>query len=196
MTRLLIDHGEIARFVPAIFCHASEGQRVQIRAYYEGSEKTFSTDSAVINGAGLAPVIQKAVKAAQAAADAPERVVFCPPLAGFLPKEGREAWRAAERDLKEGYALSVECDDHPKRARNKLEAVLGRPTVVVESGGRWPNPETGELEPKVHLHWRLARPATGEELGLLKEARALATRYVGGDATNITIVHPIRWPGS
>ena len=53
MTRLLIDHGEIARFVPAIFCHASEGQRVQIRAYYEGSEKTFSTDSAVINGAGL-----------------------------------------------------------------------------------------------------------------------------------------------
>jgi len=122
--------------------------------------------------------------------------VFCPPLAGFLPKEGREAWRAAERDLKEGYALSVECDDHPQRARNKLEAVLGRPTVVVDSGGRWPNPETGELEPKVHLHWRLARPATGEELGLLKEARALATRYVGGDATNITIVHPIRWPGS
>jgi len=54
MTRLLIDHGEIARFVPAIFCHASEGQRVQIRAYYEGSEKTFSTDSAVINGADLA----------------------------------------------------------------------------------------------------------------------------------------------
>ena len=34
------------------------------------------------------------------------------------------------------------------------------------------------------------------EHDLLREARELATRLVGGDATNISIVHPIRWPGS
>ena len=31
---------------------------------------------------------------------------------------------------------------------------------------------------------------------MLKEARKLATELVGGDGTNISIVHPIRWPGS
>ena len=30
----------------------------------------------------------------------------------------------------------------------------------------------------------------------LKEARRLATELVGDDGTNISIVHPIRWPGS
>ena len=78
-----------------------------------------------------------------------------PPLAGFLPDNPEDAWRARTIDLKEGYALSVECDEYPKRARNKLEAVIGPTTVVVESGGQWLNPETGELESKVHLHWRL-----------------------------------------
>ena len=32
---------------------------------------------------------------------------------------------------------------------------------MVESGGEWINPETGEIEPKVHLHWRLKKPAAG-----------------------------------
>ena len=31
---------------------------------------------------------------------------------------------------------------------------------------------------------------------MLREARGLATKLVGGDGTNISIVHPIRWPGS
>ena len=31
---------------------------------------------------------------------------------------------------------------------------------------------------------------------MLKEARKLATELVDGDGTNISIVHPIRWPGS
>ena len=49
----------------------------------------------------------------------------------------------------------------------------------------------------MHLHWRLKKPtATKPEHDLLYEARALATELVGGDTTNIPIVHPIRWPGS
>ena len=31
---------------------------------------------------------------------------------------------------------------------------------------------------------------------MLEEARKLATKLVGGDGTNISIVHPIRWAGS
>ena len=78
-----------------------------------------------------------------------------------------------------------------------LEALLGTATAVVASGGEWINPETGEIEPKVHLHWRLKKPAsTRREHELLQELRELATNLVGGDSTNISIVHPIRWPGS
>jgi hypothetical protein len=57
-------------------------------------------------------------------------------------------------------------------------------------------PGTGEVQPKLHLHWRLARPAKGEDLPLLKEARKLAAAIVGGDPSNVPAVHPIRWPGS
>ena len=100
-------------------------------------------------------------------------------------------------NIREGVALSVECDQNPSAARHTLEALLGPATVVVESGGEWTNPETGEIEPKVHLHWRLKKPAaTLEELAVLYDARSLAATLVGGDRTNISIVHPIRWPGS
>jgi hypothetical protein len=34
------------------------------------------------------------------------------------------------------------------------------------------------------------------DVGRLREARKLATKLVGGDDSNISIVHPIRWPGS
>jgi hypothetical protein len=49
---------------------------------------------------------------------------------------------------------------------------------------------------ELHLWWRLTKPATGDALARLKTLRRLATRLVGADASNITIVHPIRWPGS
>lgn len=37
---------------------------------------------------------------------------------------------------------------------------------------------------------------TTEEHELLREARTLAANLVGGDGTNKSVVHPIRWPGS
>ena len=46
------------------------------------------------------------------------------------------------------------------------------------------------------MHWRLAEPAIGNNLSLLNRARKLATALVGGDPSNVPIVHPIRWPGS
>jgi hypothetical protein len=47
------------------------------------------------------------------------------------------------------------------------------------------------------LHWRLTRPAQGQEqLAKLKQARDFAARLVGGDPSNKPVCHPIRWPGS
>jgi hypothetical protein len=117
--------------------------------------------------------------------------VFCPPIATFKTKD-----RASEADVHQALALSVECDAQPREARERLEALLGPATVVVTSGGTWMDPATGELQPKLRLHWRLAAPAEGSRLADLKEARRLATRIAGADASNVPPCHPIRWPGS
>ena len=59
----------------------------------------------------------------------------------------------------------------------------------------WTDPD-GAAHDKLHLHWRLAQPARGANLAKLKALRALAARLVGGDPSNMPIVHPIRWAGS
>ena len=67
----------------------------------------------------------------------------------------------------------------------------------MQSGGEWDNPETGEVEPKLHLHWRLKAPArTPDTLKLLKEARRLLVQLVSGDPTATPVCHPLRWAGS
>jgi hypothetical protein len=67
----------------------------------------------------------------------------------------------------------------------------------VASGGEWPNPETGELEPKLHLHWRLTEPTRdAASHAKLKRCRAMAKDLVGADGTSSPMVHPMRWPGS
>jgi hypothetical protein len=68
--------------------------------------------------------------------------------------------------------------------------------MVVRSGGKWADPATGEVQDKLHLHWRLRTPARGEALPLLKQARDIATRFVGGDPSAKPVCHPLRWPGS
>jgi AAA domain len=94
-------------------------------------------------------------------------------------------------------ALSVECDQHPQEAKDKLESIIGPTTVTVYSGGTWTDPQTGEVHDKLHLHWRLRVPARNTaELAKLKQARDIAGRLVGGDPSNDPICHPIRWPGS
>jgi hypothetical protein len=116
--------------------------------------------------------------------------VFCPPLCTFSSRE-----QAREGDILAGLTLSVECDREPLRARLILETLLGPATVVVKSGGVWTNGHA-ESEDKVHLHWRLTRPACGTDIAKLKQARILAARIVGGDPSNTPVNHPIRWPGS
>ena len=189
---LSINSDDIETFARLMFRYASDGGYVSNRVFLDSETGPPVQIKAVkINGAGLAPVIACANEVAAYAAMHPKAAVFCPPVATFMNGNG-----AKEEDLLEGLALSVECDKNAVEARAKLERLLGPATAVVASGGEWTNPETGEIEPKLHIHWRLKEPATKLDHAKLKEARTLATKYVGGDTSNNPMVHPIRWPGS
>jgi hypothetical protein len=74
-----------------------------------------------------------------------------------------------------GLVLPIECDERPQQAREKLEAILGPPTAVLYSGGKWQAPD-GTVDDKLHLHWRLAALALGNNLAKLKRARGNAAR--------------------
>jgi len=104
---------------------------------------------------------------------------------------------AAEDNVLEGVTLAGELDESPNAAIAKLTEWLGEPTLAMQSGGEWINPKTGEIEPKLHTHWRLKVPArTSEDLRRLKEARALLVHLVDGDPTAAPVCHPLRWAGS
>jgi hypothetical protein len=186
------DRSQLQSFVRVVFKYAAAGGFVSLRAFVDDSSKRRVTITPHKLNGDLDTLVDQAYRLAELAACAPDRVVFCPPVATFIdPKHARE------QDLAEGLVLSIECDANPQAAREKLEELLGPATLVVESGGEWTNPETGKVEPKLHLYWVLKVPArTKDELSLLKQARRLATRIAGGDGSNVTIVHPIRWPGS
>jgi hypothetical protein len=188
------DATQIGVFCEGVFRHATPGTRVSLRAFADDkSNKVFRIENALVQASGPEALVAQATEFATAAAQSDRPVVFCPPLATFRP----ETERAGVAELAEGLCLSVEIDRSPEAAAGQLQELLGPATLVVESGGQWVDPVSGEIEPKLHLHWRLATPTrTESEHKRLKHARTLATRLIGGDASAVPIVHPMRWPGS
>jgi hypothetical protein len=185
------DRDQLDLFVRALFKHATPGFWLSLRAFLEKGAGRPRITPIQLSG-GLKGVIDLIYREVELAARAPQAVVFCPPIATFS-----NGGRAREIDLAEGLALSVECDAHARAARAKLEALLGPATAVVASGGEWTDPEASDTEPKLHLHYRLKAPTRSkEEHQKLKLARKLAAKLVGGDPSNVPLVHPIRWPGS
>ena len=184
------DRDQLERFVADIFRHVGNEGFVSIRAFYENDNRPFRIQAVSLNQ-GLGRVIAAAEDIARRTANERRPGVFCPPLAVFSNGE-----HAREEDLLEAPALSVELDAHPRAALAKLVNVLGPPTVLVRSGGQWVDPQNRGSEVKLHIHWRLAEPARGDDLAVLKHARRLATKLVGGDPSNVPTVHPMRWPGS
>ncbi len=188
---LSADTDQIQRFVDALFRYADERGFVSLRAFYDDANEVYD-----IRAHRLTADTQRLVAAAAAFATEAARVgrpvVFAPPIATFSSSYG-----AAEADLQNGLCLSVECDKRPADARRKLEGLLGPATIVVASGGEWLDPETGELEPKLHLHWRLTEPTRDAAAhAKLKLCRTMAKDLVGADGTSNPMVHPMRWPGS
>ena len=113
--------------------------------------------------------------------------MFCPPVATF---SGRDAKRV---NVVDGVALTVELDARPQAARHRLEELLGPATVVVASGGMWLNPETGGSEPKLHMHYRLRKPARTRTASFL--ARPAGSRPRSSVATPATYQFRIQSDG-
>ena len=183
---------ELLRFSEIMFKHADRRGRVEFRAF--GDDGNRKAKALVVSTSWLDDIefVPLMMSAAQQAANFPTAAVFATPVCTFKPGKGAKA-----DDLLEGLAISVECDEAPEAAKEKLQALLGPATVVTHSGGEWVDPTTGEVQPKAHIHYRLKVPArSDEEHVLLYEARELMARLVGGDPSNNSIVHPIRWPGS
>ena len=184
------DRKSVEAFVAALFRHAGSETFISLRAF----DDTKNTRPLFIEGVkvGDPELIERICARVAQAAKVTTPHVFCSPICTFQTATGAKA-----TDLAEGLALSVECDERAEAALIKLTTVLGEPTIVVESGGWWLNPETEQLEPKLHLHWRLRTPTRSkEEHQKLRAARDAATQLVGGDVSNKPIVHPMRWPGS
>jgi hypothetical protein len=181
---------QIEIFVEGMFRHCNGDGIVSLRAFYENGAKDSFRITSISLKSGLRFLMDAAEDDARRAANEPQPVVFCPPIATFLP-----TGHARQVDLLEAPVLSVELDQNPRAALARLESLLGPATLVVRSGGEWTNPTTGEVEDKLHAHWRLKEPARGADIARLKRAREIATALVGGDPTNIPACHPIRWPG-
>lgn len=189
-----VDKRQIAQFVEALFRYADRQGFVSLRSFIDqsGSTKPFIIEACQIGHDKLCSLTKAAAKIATRCAASSDATVFCPPVVTF-----QSADNAKSENVREGLALSVDCDTTPSAARGKLESILGPASVVVASGGNWIDPGTGEVEEKLHLHWRLAKPTqVAEEHQQLRLAREMASRLAETDATNIPLVHPIRWPGS
>ena len=111
------------------------------------NDMPFKITPVKLNG-DLDALIDKALRDAELAAKAKDKIVFCPPIATFSNSQ-----HAREEDLAEGLALSIECDKDAQQARAKLVHLLGPATAVVESGGLWIT-DSGEQKPKLHTHHR------------------------------------------
>jgi hypothetical protein len=195
MTDLLEpNRDQIERFIATLFARAGIDGYVSMRAFTHDSKPLFKKLWTVPLSGGLPHVFEQAYGVAHRVANNPEPGVFCPPPAVFNGT-GEDYGRAREEDLLLGLVISVECDEHPEEARQRLQEILGEATMIVKSGGQWID-GNDEPEDKLHLYWRLAVPARGEDLKKLKRARDLATRIAGGDSSNKPIVHCLRAAGS
>ena len=183
------DREQLATFFDALFKYAYPTTWISLRSFYEDRDELYKKHCVRVGDHEA--VIEQAYRLARECARVKRKVVFAPPVATFNNDK-----TARKEDVVDGVALDAEIDKSPQAARATLEGLLGPSTVVVESGGEWTNPETDEVEPKLHLHWRLKKPARGAELALLEEARKIVIDIGGSDPSHGPISHPIRWPGS
>jgi putative DNA primase/helicase len=190
-SKLLPNNQDLDRFVAAVFKHADPIGYVSLRGF---SDTKRDAPPIFIEAVRCddPDFLQSVINRAREAANKAEPVVFCPPIVTFKNKVD-----ASGDNVHEGVTLMVECDEAPSAALKILCELLGEPTIVVASGGEWKNPDTGEVEPKLHIHWRLKTPTRTEaEHKKLYKARQLAAKLVGSDASAVPLVHPLRWPGS
>ncbi len=185
---------DIKTFVNAMFRYADTESFISLRAFPQhdrGKPPSFIVP--VPLSEGMDNLIDLAANGALRAATETPVAVFSPPVCTF-----KSAHPASMENLADGVAISVDIDNGDiGAARARIEGILGTPTVVTWSGGHLLDMDTCIIQQKVHLHWRLERPArTRAEHDMLRRTRHAAARIVGGDVTAASPCHPLRWPGS
>ena len=192
---LLPDKAVLATFAEAMFRHADPDTYIVMKAFDGSDAPVFPADGIKVSHSKLADF---AYNRSRQTMQWPRPAAFCPPVATFrqtFTEKGK--WSATADDIANGVAISVDADQSPMAGRETLIGLLGQPTLITASGGLWGNPETGEVEEKVHLHWRLKDATrTPEDHALLYEARWLACMLIDGDISLVPLSHPLRWPGS
>jgi len=109
-----------------------------------------------------------------------------------IPGTVAEAGQAKAADVLQMQALVVDLDTGDIAAkRAHLEAHLGSPTMVVQSGGITP-----EGQQKCHIWWRLTEPAEGSDVARACRLRGDIAAKVGGDMHFRSAHQPIRVAGS
>ena len=193
LRQLDADVDQLRIFLSAMFRYADEGTYISFRGFDQkdrGRPPIVLRAHPVPSSGDFSGLAVVAAKAADTTCEMGG--VFAPPVATFL-----EASRARHQDTANGVAISVELDEAPAAGRTALESILGPATLVMASGSVWIDPETGEIQPKLHMHWRLSEPtAAPEDHNRLRTARWLAAKLAGGDMTAPPPCHPLRWPGS
>ena len=98
--------------------------------------------------------------------------------------------RAADVLQMQSFVVDLDSGDIPAKL-DHLAQHLGRPTLIVESGGRTPEGAT-----KLHVWWKLTEPAEGADLARLCALRGEIALKVGGDTHFRSAHQPIRVPGT
>jgi hypothetical protein len=185
---------DLNQFVDALFCYADPESYISLRAFdqVDASQPPILIDAVQVSE-GNQTIVARAARASTRAANQARPGVFAPPIATFKTRDS-----AAAHNIANGVAISVEIDTgDTSAARKQLEHLLGPVTIALHSGSEWRDPSTGEIHPKMHLHWRLSEPArTKEGIDQLIRARRAASLLVGADKSAIPPCHPLRWPGS
>jgi hypothetical protein len=190
------DAGEIAKFTDALFRYAAPHSHVSLKGFHnEKTEASFPAMTVAIGSTNRFGLLNTSIGEYARKCASDERrggSVFCIPPCTFKDRD------SAKKDgIADGVAVFADLDRNPTAAIELLRNVLGEPTLIVRSGGEWFNEQTGEYEPKLHVYWRLKIPARGDACKILDRAIKLSIKVagVGGDRS-MTIVHPLRVPGS
>ncbi|MGE4048657.1 MAG: AAA family ATPase [Acetobacteraceae bacterium] len=100
--------------------------------------------------------------------------------------------QARAADVQQMQAIVVDLDTGDIGAKlDHLVRHLGRPTLLVESGG-----QTEQGIPKVHAWWRLSEPVAGADVDRLCALRGAIAEKVGGDLHFRSPHQPIRVAGT
>jgi len=176
------DADQIARFVDVVFGY-SEGL-IPVRGFVDkGQGKDGRPHNIWIETDATAP--DKLATFAGWAAREGAAVYVIP---GTVEETGQA--RAADVLQMQSLVVDLDSGDIPAKLDHLLQH-LGRPTLIVESGGRTPEGAT-----KLHVWWKLTEPAESADLVRLCQLRGEIALKVGGDTHFRSAHQPIRVPGT